>query len=172
MRTSRIIHKRSAVPGAVPDASKLKLGEIAINTHDGIAYTKYADGDQEVVTTISGVKASANNVFVKAQRGHVVTVFANEETVSLDLDDSNNFDVTIEATTTLEVTNAAPGQSGAIVIRQNSTGGNIITFGQNWVFPNRNIPITSQTPKAIDMVAYYVISPSEILVTTYYNIGH
>jgi hypothetical protein len=50
-----IILKRSATPGKVPTASQLALGEIAINTHDGLLYIKKDDGVSPSVVQIGGV---------------------------------------------------------------------------------------------------------------------
>jgi hypothetical protein len=44
-----IVLKRSATPGKVPTTSQLSLGEIAINTHDGLIYIKKDDGTPSVV---------------------------------------------------------------------------------------------------------------------------
>lgn len=41
--------KRSAVPGKVPGAADLALGELAINTHDGKLYLKKDDGVPAIV---------------------------------------------------------------------------------------------------------------------------
>lgn len=49
-----IILKRSATPGKVPTTSQLALGEIAINTYDGLLYIKKDDGTPSVVQ-IGGV---------------------------------------------------------------------------------------------------------------------
>ena len=49
-----IILKRSATPGKVPTTGQLALGEIAINTHDGLIYIKKDDGTPSVVQ-IGGV---------------------------------------------------------------------------------------------------------------------
>ena len=49
-----IVLKRSATPGKVPTTSQLSLGEIAINTHDGLIYIKKDDGTPSVVQ-IGGV---------------------------------------------------------------------------------------------------------------------
>jgi hypothetical protein len=51
---NQIILKRSATPGKVPTTSQLALGEIAINTHDGLIYIKKDDGTPSVVQ-IGGV---------------------------------------------------------------------------------------------------------------------
>ena len=44
-----IILKRSATPGKVPTTAQLSLGEIAINTYDGLIYIKKDDGTPSVV---------------------------------------------------------------------------------------------------------------------------
>jgi Chaperone of endosialidase len=49
-----IILKRSATPGKVPTTAQLSLGEIAINTYDGLLYIKKDDGTPSVVQ-IGGV---------------------------------------------------------------------------------------------------------------------
>lgn len=50
-----IILKRSATPGKVPTTSQLALGEIAINTHDGLIYIKKDNGVSPSVVQIGGV---------------------------------------------------------------------------------------------------------------------
>ena len=49
-----IVLKRSATPGKVPTAGQLSLGEIAINTYDGLIYIKKDNGTASVVQ-IGGV---------------------------------------------------------------------------------------------------------------------
>jgi len=43
--TSKLLSKRSAVPGKVPTTAQIDLGELAINTRDGKLYLKRANGD-------------------------------------------------------------------------------------------------------------------------------
>jgi hypothetical protein len=50
-----IVLKRSATPGKVPTTSQLALGEIAINTNDGLIYIKKDDGVTASVVQIGGV---------------------------------------------------------------------------------------------------------------------
>ena len=49
---STIILKRSAVPNKIPLTSSIALGEMAINTHDGIVYIKKDDGITESIIKI------------------------------------------------------------------------------------------------------------------------
>jgi hypothetical protein len=61
---NQIILKRSSTPSKVPTTSQLALGEIAINTHDGLLYIKKDDGTPSVVqiggvTSVNGKTGSA-----------------------------------------------------------------------------------------------------------------
>ena len=51
--------KRSSVPGKIPDANDLVVGEIAINTADGIIYTKHSDNS---IKSIGNINAFISNV--------------------------------------------------------------------------------------------------------------
>jgi hypothetical protein len=58
-----IILKRSATPGKVPTTGQLALGEIAINTYDGLIYIKKNDGTESIaqiggVTSVNGETGS------------------------------------------------------------------------------------------------------------------
>lgn len=55
----RIKLKRSTVPGRVPDPNDLEVGELAINTADGVIYTKHSDN---AIKTISNVGAFMSNI--------------------------------------------------------------------------------------------------------------
>ena len=43
--TSRVLSKRSAVPGKVPTTVQIDLGELAINTRDGKLFLKRDNGN-------------------------------------------------------------------------------------------------------------------------------
>lgn len=117
------------------------------------------------------VRPAQNNLYTAAQRGAVSTV-TPAASVVLNLASSNNFTITLNTATTLaNPTNVVAGQSGAIVVRQDATGNRTLNFGSYWLFPNKVAPIMTTTANAIDMISYYVISPTEIIVTTHFNIG-
>jgi len=50
--TNRIITKRSTVGGEIPTAADLVPGELAVNTADGLIYTKHSD--ESIITVGSG----------------------------------------------------------------------------------------------------------------------
>ena len=51
--------KRSSVPGKIPDANDLVVGEVAINTADGILYVKHSDN---TIKQVGNVQAFISNV--------------------------------------------------------------------------------------------------------------
>lgn len=51
MATS-IIHKKSSVPGKIPNTTQLEYGELAVNTADGTISLKHDPGTGEQITTI------------------------------------------------------------------------------------------------------------------------
>jgi hypothetical protein len=51
--------KRSSVPGKIPDSNDLQIGELAVNTADGIIYTKHSDN---TIKAVSNVGAFISNV--------------------------------------------------------------------------------------------------------------
>lgn len=63
--------KRSAVPGRVPTAGQLELGEVAINTHDGKMYLKKDANGAVSVIEVGGIPAdSATNVLYVSKSGN------------------------------------------------------------------------------------------------------
>lgn len=59
---NKIILKNSAVPSAVPNQSQLDLGELAVNTFDGIVYLKKDTGDSNgpVIISIGEIGSGVN----------------------------------------------------------------------------------------------------------------
>jgi hypothetical protein len=51
--------KRSTVPGKIPDPGDLVVGEVAVNTADGLLYVKHTDN---TIKTIGNVRAYINAV--------------------------------------------------------------------------------------------------------------
>jgi len=51
--------KRSSVPGKIPDPNDLQIGELAVNTADGVIYTKHSDN---TIKTVSNINAFISNV--------------------------------------------------------------------------------------------------------------
>lgn len=50
----KILHKRNDQSGQVPLVSELALGELAINTYDGVIYTKVNNGSESIIAIDAG----------------------------------------------------------------------------------------------------------------------
>lgn len=82
--------------------------------------------------------------------------------VTIDGSAGINFNLTLGGNRTLaNPTNMKPGQSGRIRIKQDATGGRTLAFGANWLFPGGD-PVMSTAANAVDVIAYFVNSASEI----------
>ena len=104
---SNIILKRSSVAGKVPLATDLSAGELALNTNDGMIYTKRDSG--EVV--------SVGRYFVNQALGSV------SGTRAIDLGAGNSVSATITGATTFSFTDPAPSGKMCGLVLQLTNGG-------------------------------------------------
>lgn len=82
--------------------------------------------------------------------------------VAVDLNGGINFNLTMTGPAVLSnPTNAKPGQSGRIRVKQDATGGRLLTFGANWLFVGGD-PTLSTAANAIDVIYYFVNAANEI----------
>lgn len=69
--------KRSATQGNVPNTSQLELGELAINTYDGLLFIKKNDGSDSIVQvnplSTSDLPEGTNKYYTDARVQGVVT---------------------------------------------------------------------------------------------------
>lgn len=76
---------------------------------------------------------------------------------------SNNFALTLTGNCTLaNPTGLVAGQSGAIVVTQDATGGRTLAFGSFWKFAGGTAPVLSSTANAVSTIVFYVESASRI----------
>ena len=124
-------------------------------------------GAKEATNSELWAGASANR-FVSPKRlfeAAAPVVLTDGATINIDGSSGVNFNVTLGGNRTLaNPTNMKPGQSGRIRIKQDATGSRTIAFGTNWLFAGGDPPL-STTANAIDVVAYFVNSPTEIEAT-------
>ena len=103
---------------------------------------------------------NAAQTFTGGQRGAVVELTSVDSLVAIDLSSSNNFSHTTTQNTVLAApSNPVAGQSGVIVITQGAT---ICTLAYNtfWKFAGGVIPTLTATVGAVDVLAYFVESPT------------
>ena len=84
--------------------------------------------------------------------------------ILLDFSASNNFDITLEGNSTLAPSvSPSGGQSGAVYIRQDGTGGRTLAYSGGWSFSNGSAPTLTTTASGTDLLAYYAASSTTIV---------
>lgn len=123
----------------------------------------------DATTTVAGLGVIQS--FTKAQRGTVVAL-TDGTTITPDFSAGNNFSVTLGGNRTLGApTNVAAGQSGVIVVTQDSTGSRTLAYNSIFKFAGGTAPTLTTTASAVDVLAYYAESTSRITVTAILNVS-
>jgi hypothetical protein len=101
------------------------------------------------------VKKSSNSEFA-------TTIVTSGSAIAIDLDDADNFNVTLNASAALSnPTNITVGQSGCIVITHGSTLTDISSWGSYWHFEEGTAPTLSEDA-VVDNLVYFVASATSI----------
>jgi len=124
------------------------------------------DGAQWSTVSAGGVSTSENNTWTAAQRGSV-SALSYAATVTPNFDSSNNFALTLTGNTIIANPSGTitPGQSGIIAISQDATGSRTVTWGSNFKGAGGVKPALSTSPNSVDLISYYVVSPTMIFIS-------
>ena len=116
-------------------------------------------------------KTNVTQAFTKGQSG-AVTALTDGATITPNFANSNNFSVTLGGNRTLaNPSNITAGQSGIIVITQDSTGSRTLSYGSYWKFAGGTAPTLTTTANAVDVLAYYANSTTTITATLINNVS-
>lgn len=116
-------------------------------------------------------KTNVTQAFTKGQSG-AVTALTDGATITPNFANSNNFSVTLGGNRTLaNPTNITAGQSGIIVITQDSTGSRTLSYGSYWKFAGGTAPTLTTTANAVDVLAYYANTTTTITATLISNVS-
>lgn len=123
--------------------------------------------------TLSGYAALATaQTFTAAQRGTVSALGAvSAGTTTLDFATANHFSLSLPAGGTVTLANPSnqtAGQSGFIVITQNSGTAALLAFGSNWKFVG-GAPSMSTGLSSVSILAYAVESATRITANLLVN---
>ena len=107
---------------------------------------------------------NTTNAFTAAQRGWIATI-TYAASVTMDMDDSNRFGITLTGDTIFALPdNITVGQGGVIYITQNATGGHAVTW--NSVFKFMDDTYTPDTTgNMINVYAYEVFDSTHIVMS-------
>jgi hypothetical protein len=109
----------------------------------------------------------SGTLVVDSQSYGTVATFVGSGVINLDFRVANNHEVTLEGNSTLgSPVSPSGGQSGAVVIRQDGTGSRTLAYSGGWSFAGGSAPTLTTTASGVDLLIYYVTSPSEITAST------
>jgi hypothetical protein len=157
------------------DQDKLYVKEGAALVSTKADLTGYAQ-DSDIGSTIQAfdadtAKTDAAQTFTAAQRG-TITTLTDGATVTPDFAITNNYKLELGGNRTLaNPTNLTAGQSGVIVISQDSTGSRTLAFGSYWKFAGGTAPTLTTTASASDVIVYFVDSLTRITAQVLLNVS-
>ena len=129
---------------------------------NGQSLTTNGSGVLTWASPSGGVSLSTANTWTAGQRAEI-TALTDGATITPDLNDSNNYSVTLGGNRTIaNPTNITAGQSGSIFIAQDGTGSRTATFGSYWDFAGGTAPTLTTTARAVDRIDYIVRSSTSI----------
>jgi hypothetical protein len=119
--------------------------------------------------TVAGLNLAQS--FTAAQRGSI-SALTDGATITPDFAVANNFSVTLGGNRTLaNPSNLTAGQSGAIWITQDGTGGRTLAYGSQYDFTGGTAPTLSTAANARDCLIYAVQSTTQITATLITNLS-
>ena len=156
--------------GSVAD---IQEGEICYATDQDKLYVKEGGALVSTQANVPGSIAVTNaaQTFTAAQRG-TITTLTDSATVTPDFGITNNYKLELGGNRTLaNPTNLTAGQSGVIVISQDSTGSRTLAFGSYWKFAGGTAPTLTTTASASDLIVYFVDSSTRITAQVLLNVS-
>jgi hypothetical protein len=119
--------------------------------------------------TVAGINLA--QTFTAAQRG-TISALTDGAIITPDFAVANNFSATLGGNRTLaNPTNLTAGQSGAIWITQDGTGGRTLAFQSHWDFTGGTAPTLATAANARDCIVYAVQSSTQITATLITNLS-
>ena len=117
-------------------------------------------------TTAADVRTGTNDAkFVTAKALYdaaAPVALTDAATIAVDLATGINFTVTLGGNRTLGApTNAKPGASGVIIVKQDATGSRTLAYNTTWKFFG-GAPSLSTAANAVDVISYVVETSSVI----------
>ena len=172
MIAANIIDASNIKAGAV-GSSELATGAVSANTKiaanvvDASNIKAAAIGISELnvggVAAGNGVFTHNAHTYAKAQRSRVETVTVGAANVTIDLANTNVFNLTLGTNSNLNrPSNITVGQAGTIFVSQDGTGSRTLSYSSVWDFVGGTAPTLTTTASAVDRIDYVVFSTSRI----------
>lgn len=154
--------------GAVGTPSITNTGD----TDTGI----YFSGADEISLTTGGTQRlsvdSSGHLNHNGSASADISALTSATTITIDMDTAQNHSVTLGHNTTFaNPSNMNIGQTGSIIITQDSTGSRTASFGSYWKFAGGTAPTLTTTASAVDRIDYIIVSASLIHAVVTLNLS-
>ena len=165
--TQNLIAAGNVVTTKINDAAvtsaKLAAGAVSANTKmaaDVVGARELRIGN---VAAANGVFTHNAHTYAKAQRSRVETVTVGAANVTIDLANTNVFNLTLGTNSNLNrPSNITVGQAGTIFVSQDGSGSRTLSYSSVWDFVGGTAPTLTTTASAVDRIDYVVFSTSRI----------
>ena len=153
----------SNIKASAVGASELATGAVSANTKmaaDVVGARELRIGN---VAAANGVFTHNAHTYAKAQRSRVESVTVGAANVTIDLANTNVFNLTLGTNSNLNrPDNITVGQAGTIFVSQDGTGSRTLSYSSVWDFVGGTAPTLTTTASAVDRIDYVVFSTSRI----------
>ena len=153
----------SELASASVTGTELATGAVSANTKmaaDVVGARELRIGN---VAAANGVFTHNAHIYAKAQRSRVETVTVGAANVTIDLANTNVFNLTLGTNSNLNrPSNITVGQAGTIFVSQDGTGSRTLSYSSVWDFVGGTAPTLTTTASAVDRIDYVVFSTSRI----------
>jgi len=142
------------------------------DTNTGI----YFSGTDEISLTTGGTQRlsvdSSGHLNHNGSASADISALTSATTITIDMDTAQNHSVTLAHNTTFaNPSNMNIGQTGSIIITQDSTGSRTASFGTYWKFAGGTAPTLTTTASAVDRIDYIIVSASLIHAVVSLNLS-
>ena len=129
-----------------------------------------ASGNLGFASFLLATETTNGQVVTGGVRG-AITTLTDAATIAVDMDDNNNFKVTLGGDRTLgNPTNVVEGQTGFIEVHQDGTGGRTLAYAANYRFVGGTPPTVNSTASAVSVLGYAVMADEKIMITSHLDV--
>jgi hypothetical protein len=123
----------------------------------------------QTIATASNLWALSSDAVIVTPKAigdaSALTGLTDASSITINQQNGFNFSVTLGGNRTLaNMSNAVAGTSGAIVIKQDATGGRTLAFAGNYVVMGAGLTTLNPAANSYNLVSYFVVSSTVILI--------
>ena len=100
-----------------------------------------------------------------------INALTSSTAITIDMSTAQNHSVTLAHNTTFDISNGTAGQTGSILVTQDSSGSRTASFSSKFKFAGATAPTLSTTASAVDRIDYFIVSSSLVHAVATLNLS-